>query len=77
MPRSKIACAPSSLTGPGAPGVAPVLTVADASRLPIRSQTAMAIFVPPKSNPSTTGEFPTMACQFRKNVPASYRPSIT
>jgi hypothetical protein len=53
--------------------VAPVLIVAAASRLPIRSQTAVAIFVPPKSNPSMTGEFPTLTCQFRKNFPASYR----
>jgi hypothetical protein len=50
-----------------------VLIVAAASRLPVRSQTAVAIFVPPKSNPSTTGEFPTLTCQFGKNFPASYR----
>ena len=47
----------------------PVLTVADASRLPIRSQTAVAIFVPPKSKPRTTGGLPTMTCHFPQELP--------
>jgi hypothetical protein len=82
MPRSKIIRAPrwpAGRAGAGWPAsagplpAAPVLIVAAASRLPVRSQTAVAIFVPPKSNPSTTGEFPTLTCQFGKNFPASYR----
>src|SRR5215831_14445893 len=46
MPRSKLARAPLS---------PPLETVADASCSPSNAHTAMAILVPPKSRPSTTG----------------------
>src|ERR1039457_2378743 len=60
MPRSKLACAPSS---------PPLPTVADPSLSPETSQTAMAIFVPPKSSPSTTGESHTTACLMGSCLP--------
>jgi len=37
------------------PNSPPLATVDDAIRSPLGSQTIMAIFVPPKSSPSTTG----------------------
>ena len=55
MPRSKLARAPSS---------PPLATVDDASRSPLGSHTIMAIFVPPKSSPSTTGGLDTLTCLF-------------
>ena len=46
-PRARLARAPSSATAS---------TVVEPSLVPDGSQTAVAIFVPPKSSPSTTGE---------------------